>query len=212
MITALILAAGRSRRMGFPKALLRYAGRSLFEIILETVRAADVAAVVVVVGAEDDPSLFSARAARTLVAQTDVPRALEPRLVVGAPDRHPIDSLRSGLRAVAPDSALLLWPVDQPFASAALVRRLVETLGASPDRIVVPVVDGRTAHPVLFGPTVARELGSPVADHGAHGLVHRDPARLLTVADDDPRLVAPLNTPEEARGLGVGRQRRAPAG
>jgi len=202
-VTALILEAGRSRRVGFPKAFLTLGGGPLLAGILRTALDAGVEAAVIVAGADDDPTLVSVRDVRRLLAGLGASTSTRVRIIVGRPDREPIDSIRAGLCLVGPESSVLLWPVDYPFASVSLVETMLRALAHDPGHIVRPVCGGRGAHPVLFSSTVATELTSAIADHGAHGVVDRDPTRIIEIATTDVRLVAALNTPVEARALGV---------
>jgi molybdenum cofactor cytidylyltransferase len=202
-ITALILAAGRSRRMGAHKAFLELDHEPLLSRILGAAFAGGVAHAVVVVGATADPRLVTIAAVERLVAQRHPALAAQVRIVVGEPDRTPIDSIRAGLKALEPGTALLLWPVDSPFADAQLVRSLIDRLADAPDRIARPVDAGHGGHPVLFGAEVVRELTAPAANLGAHTVVNQDPRRLLDVPFHDSRLLAQLNTPAQASALGV---------
>lgn len=201
--TVLIPAAGRSSRMGFPKGWLQLGASSLLQHITDTAVAAEALGVVVVAGIEDpedDPSLV----ARIDVAmEVRAPAGVRLSVALGAPDAHPIDSIRAGLELVPPGSDVLLWPVDQPFASAALVRDLVGALGTARDRIALPKVGEARVHPVLFGAQVAAELLGPDADEGAHGVVRKDPERLILVNAQDERLRHPLNTPHDAKAMGI---------
>ena len=203
-VTALILAAGRSRRMGYPKAFLEHDGEPLICRIVRIALAAGVAEAVVVIGTEDDPALASRRTALSLLSARGLANPAHVTLACGEPDLQPIASIRAGLRAARSGDAMLLWPVDHPFATVELVRDLLAALDA-PSRIVRPTVTGRGGHPVLFGAAVVPELCDPIADQGAHAVVHRDPARLICIPAVDVRLVAALNTPDQAASLGIAR-------
>jgi CTP:molybdopterin cytidylyltransferase MocA len=195
-VAALVLAAGRSQRMGHPKAWLRLDGETLLARIVRTARGAGISPVVVVIGHETDSMLVNRRD-----AQTRLPHGAAT-LVVGRPDASQIDSIRAGLTAMPNDAAVLLWPVDHPFAQTDLVSRLVAAL-ERPDQVVLPLADGRRGHPILLGPTVVAELGSPAADQGADRIVRRAPERIVTVAAGDPHVAASLNTPDDAAALGI---------
>jgi molybdenum cofactor cytidylyltransferase len=200
--SVLIPAAGRSTRMGRPKAWLTHRGTSLLQRIVNEAAAAEPLAIVVVAGSEDEED-------EALVARIDVamrittPNDTRLSVAVGEADGDLIASIRAGYQLVQEGSDLLLWPVDVPFGSTALVQALVEALAGAPDRLALPVVSGQRGHPVLFGTKVAAELMTAAANGGAHDIVHRDPNRVLTVSWSDARVVAPLNTPDDARKLGI---------
>ena len=203
MVDGLLLAAGKSSRMGTPKAFLELEGEPLLIKILRSMRDGGVPHAVVVVGSETDPHLVSRARVTEIIDATALTRGFDVRVVIGAPDGSPIDSIRAGLAAIDARNAVLLWPVDHPFAEGALVRDLLSASDGASGRIVRPIVGGHGAHPVLFGATVARELAGATADGGAAEIVHRIPSRVVAVHATDARLTAPLNTPNEARALGV---------
>lgn len=193
-LAALVLTAGRSRRMGRPKAWLELDGEPLLVRIVRVAALARAEPIVVVVGSETPGDLVSKQEVVARLPAADV--------AVGVPEGQPIDSVRAGLARIPHDCAVLLWPVDHPFAGPALLDAMLSALGEHGDRVVVPDANGRWGHPVLLGPEVAAELRTPLADHGAHRVVSRDPARIRRVAAE-PRVAAELNTPEQALALGL---------
>src|SRR3972149_9585475 len=102
MFAAIILAAGASERMGYPKALLSYRGRSFLAGIMEACYAAGVDKRVVVLGHYHDKI-------REEIDLSDVAVAMNEDLEAG-----PIGSIRAGLAALAPFpvDAVVVWPVD----------------------------------------------------------------------------------------------------
>ena len=125
---AIVLAAGRSTRMGAPKALTPIAGAPAVARIVRALHDAGVADVTVVppVGVELPP--------------------LEARVVVNPdPDAGRTGSLQLGLAAQALAPTLVVWPVDHPLATAATVRALLAAEG----EWVLPTHLGRTGHPIL---------------------------------------------------------------
>jgi CTP:molybdopterin cytidylyltransferase MocA len=198
--STLILSAGRSRRMGQPKAWLRYQDEPFLQRLVRVSLAAGSHQIIIVVGAETGEALVSRE---TLLATLPAPLSAATTLAIGCPSQTPIDSIRQGLGALTGGPRLLLWPIDCPFAETALVEQLARSFLPTEDAIARPCVEGRHGHPVLFGSVALEELKSPIADTGAHHVVRRDPRRLLDVPCDDARVVADLNTPAEARALGV---------
>jgi CTP:molybdopterin cytidylyltransferase MocA len=186
--------------MGSPKGYLRYAGRTLLEHVVESGLHGGVEHVVVVTGAgagADDPTLVTSERAAQLLAK----HGGAVSFVVGAPDGAPLDSVQRGLGEL-PDGPFLLWPVDHPFADAALVSALARAL-PSPDHIVVPLAGERRGHPVLFGARVRKELSQPGLASGARSVVRRDLKRVVEVTAVDLRVAEDVDTPEDARRLGL---------
>lgn len=170
--TVAILAGGRSRRMGVPKATVTLDGRSLLDHVAAAARAAGLTPVVV---AKRDSAL----------PPTDVPRWDEPD-----EPRHPLTGVVAALRRAA--APVVVVPVDLPRVAPGLLA----AIAARPERLAVVEAAGRL-HPLLgrFDPAdadaleVAARTGAPVVrtvlELGAVRIGerevarHGDPARLL---------------------------------
>ncbi|MFG0316149.1 MAG: NTP transferase domain-containing protein [Planctomycetota bacterium JB042] len=186
--TAIVLAAGRSSRMGTDKALLDLGGEPALGRVIRILREVPVSRVVVVlrpIGA----------ALRRSVDLTGVTTAINVD-----PESGQSASLRIGWKNVESSAdAVVLCPVDVPLFEADDVRSLLAAFRSRPDgaRIVAPSVDGRRGHPVVFSTDVAREFAALGPDEPAHGIVRRDPARVVHVPSTNRWLVDDLDTPEE---------------
>jgi molybdenum cofactor cytidylyltransferase len=191
MIAAIILAAGASQRMGYPKALLSYRNQPFISGILGAARAAGFDPVVVVLGYYADKIMQQ-------IDLSDSAIAFNEEL-----DAGPIGSIRAGIRIVSgkPVAGVLVWPVDRPHVAVATVTALADAFRASHRPIVVPDHRGRRGHPVLFGRAVFDELLGAPNDLGARAVVDKDAARVLRVPVDDPAVLEDCNTPEDYQEL-----------
>jgi CTP:molybdopterin cytidylyltransferase MocA len=190
---AIVLAAGRSARMGFPKALLDYRGAPFLVRILEACVALEVKHRVVVLGAD-------ASRIRPVLARHDCVVVENPDV-----DRGPISSLRLGLQAlhaVTPRAALA-WPVDFPHVRIATVERLLAVHARINSPAVVPLFGGRRGHPVLWDETAfaALEQDLEAGRTGARAVLHALGDAVVTVPVDDPAVTDELNTPEDYERL-----------
>jgi molybdenum cofactor cytidylyltransferase len=185
-VAALIVAAGESRRMGKPKALLDWQGKPLLQHQLDELNAAGCDPVVVVLGHE-------------AITIEDAIRCADPCHVV-INTRYMTgraSSLRAGAAAMpAGTAAVVICGVDTPCA-ATTVRRLVEQWRAVAERIVVPRFQGHNGHPALFDGALLPELR--LVEEQNEGLravrrAHADSTRFVDV--DDPWVALNLNTPE----------------
>ena len=91
-----------------------------------------------------------------------------------------ITSLQAGIRALPWDtSGALLFLVDHPLVESTTIEAMIQHL--APNRIVVPVFEGRRGHPVLFASEVLQEILDLPVSQGANIVVHKDPARIVEV-------------------------------
>ena len=151
--TAIILAAGASRRMGFPKALLPFSGSRTFLDHLVDVYSSIGCDVVLVLS----PAV--SRLARGLARAPATPPPASLRLAINRdPDGDRLSSIRIGLETPAAGSAVFLQDVDRPFVTPPVLRALLERLG--PHGYAAPDLGGRGGHPLLVAPAVAAALRS----------------------------------------------------
>ena len=188
MICGIVLAAGRSRRMGEPKALLPAGDGTFLARAVRALAEGGCAPVIVVLAPPAEVPAVAAEAAR-----------LGVEVVVSAdPEAEQVDSLRAGVRALpaAAEGAVVL-PVDVPDATAELVGRLVAGFRRTGAPVVVPAAGGRHGHPVLFARPALAELLEETLPEGARSVVHRHGEDLLEIPVD--RLPPDLDTPAEYR-------------
>lgn len=192
-IAGVVLAAGRSERMGKSKSLLDFRGRPFVVAVLEALEALDLKTRVVVLG-PDAPRVRAALGAHTclLVENHD-------------PDSGPIGSLRAALAALegVRPTALLAWPVDVPHARLDTVERLIAAYERTGAPVVVPSFAGRRGHPVIWDASLFHELAtSPAATReGARAVLRGVGDRVVVVAVDDPAVIDDIDTPEDYERL-----------
>jgi molybdenum cofactor cytidylyltransferase len=181
----IILSAGESRRMGTPKALLRYRNESFLDTLVGLF-APRCEPVIVVLGA----------GAETIRAQTARPA----RFVVNPDYRVGMTtSLQCGLRAVPPEAEGVLFTlVDHPAVSADTVRVL---LGHSQARLRVPRYQGRRGHPIWFSRHLIPEFLALPPTGAARDVVgtHAEETEFLDL--DDAGVVADIDNPADYRSL-----------
>ncbi len=185
-VAAVVLAAGRARRMGGAKLLLPVGGIPMVRRVVDAALRSRVSETIVVVGHE----------AQGVRAALD---GLPVRVVANADyARGMSSSLRAGLAAVdaTADGALILLG-DQPFVSAALLDQLIDRFGACGKPVVRPALDGRPANPVLVGAALFPELMRERGDVGGRRVVERRPEDVCLVPVDDPRQLVDVDSPEQ---------------
>ena len=186
MICALVLAAGRSRRMGVQKLLLPVGGQPLIARVVDEVLRSPVAEVFVVIGHEGER----------------VAEALAGRRVrfVPNPDAEGemLSSVRCGLRAVPENCAAVLMVLgDQPGISANVIATLAGAFRTAGRGIVVPTHGGRRGHPLLFAMQYRGEILSRYNEVGLRGLLQAHPEEVFEVAVAAPGVLEDMDVPED---------------
>jgi molybdenum cofactor cytidylyltransferase len=185
MLAAVILSGGASSRMGSPKALLPYQGRPFLEHLLAVMRNPKIAARRVVLGA----------------CAEEITKAipLDPSEIVFNPDWHrgQLSSIRAGLRSLPTGTdGLLLFLIDHPLISIALVDGLIDQFYATRAPIVLPVFEGKRGHPVIFSSALYGELQNASDEVGARSVVWAHAKEVGEFHTLEEGCVLNLNDPE----------------
>ena len=184
-ISAILTAAGESRRMGRPKPLLPWRGTTLVEHQISALFDGGVSEVVVVVGHEAD-------AVATQVSCTGARCVLNPDYLQGK-----TTSIKAGLRAISADAdAILLLAVDQP-RTASIVSTVVRAHVSGDCLITSPRYEGHGGHPLIFAASLRDELSRITEEKQGIREVfqaHRDSVQEYAL--NDPMIRLDLNTPE----------------
>jgi molybdenum cofactor cytidylyltransferase len=196
VIPAIVLAAGKSSRMGAPKATLTLPGGDTFLTrIVRTLAAASVEDVVVVVGHDVDAIVAS-------FANIDV----HARFVEN-PDyeRGQLSSLLAGLRVIDRPGvvAALVTLVDVPLVNASTVRAVVDRYRQTHAPIVRPVRGAEHGHPVLIDRTLFDAIRHADPSQGAKPIIRANVSAAGDVTVDDAGAFADFDTPEDLRRAGL---------
>jgi len=194
MIPALVLAAGKSSRMGRTKALLSVgsSGETFLHRIIRVLREGGADAVVVVIGGDAAAVRSSLPLDDAQISAVENPRYEEGQL----------SSLLVGLAAVEQRydnvEAVMMTLVDLPLISAATVRAVRDTFLANPGApLVRPRRGGRYGHPVIFNRSIFGELRGADPSMGAKPVVHAHAAEEVNVDVDDEGAFIDIDTPED---------------
>ncbi|MFH1027705.1 MAG: nucleotidyltransferase family protein [Pseudomonadota bacterium] len=182
-VDAVLLAAGKSRRMGSCKQLLPLGGTTVIGRCLDTLVAAGISEIVVVVSPEGG-----------LVAEAA--REFPVRIVVNsAGEGDMASSVRAGRDAVSTKaSGVIVALCDYPLVATATFEHLARQHYDSPDSIVMPTHAGRRGHPLLFPRSILDEL---TPDLTLRHLVSRYTDRICHVKVDDSGILVDMDSPED---------------
>ncbi|MBI3974102.1 MAG: nucleotidyltransferase family protein [Chloroflexi bacterium] len=183
---AVLLAAGESTRMGELKALLPWAGRSLFEFQVAQLLASPIERLVVVLGY------------RAVELQQRLPAG--DRLVPVVNDNFrsgKVSSIVAGVDAVPCGCHVVILGVDQP-RPAALVLRTLACHNAAGAPITIATYQRRRGHPVVFAPALRDELlAIDEATQGLRAVLQRHQQVVHHCDVDSPLALVNLNTPAD---------------
>ena len=193
MIPAIVLAAGKSTRMGRPKAMLPLDSGDTFLTRIVRTFASAVEDVVVVVGHDADAIVSSLTAPDLSARFVDNPDYEQGQLT----------SLIAGLRVIDRPGvvAALVTLVDVPLVSAATVRAVVDRYRQTHAPIVRPVRGGEHGHPVLIDRSLFDAIRHADPALGAKPVIRANVSTAGDVEVDDDGAFADADTPEDYERL-----------
>ena len=193
MICAIVLAAGKSERMGTQKVLLPLAGVTILEHIVGRIAGSVVDRTFVVVGHE------GARVVKALEG-CPVSVVMNPAYQAGM-----LSSVRCGLRALPAEcEAVLIALGDQPRLSTGVIDTLVRAFSGCSKGIAVPIHRGRRGHPLIFASSYRPEIIERYDDEGLRGLLVAHPGDILEVEVSVPYILEDMDVPGCQGGPGKG--------
>jgi molybdenum cofactor cytidylyltransferase len=196
-VGAIILAAGRSTRMGEAKQLLRMGESTVLDQTLAHVRGAGVDEIVLVLG-------FSAQTIRERLPISVIEGL---KVVVNqAYEQGMASSLREGLSALDPQTdAALIVLADQPFIRSDTLNRIVEEHRRTRAQIVIPLYRGFRGNPVLLDRSVFPKVMALDGDIGCRAIFGSHLEGIVKVEVDDVGILLDIDNKddyERLRGFG----------
>jgi molybdenum cofactor cytidylyltransferase len=185
-IAAIVLAAGRSTRMGSNKLLAEFRGKPMVRHTVETVLASGARPVIVVTGHQGND-------VRAALQGLDVTFAENPDYAKGLST-----SLKAGLAALSGDvSGAVISLGDMPLVRPMTIDRLIAAYNPVENRtIIVPVHGGERGNPVLWGAKHFPEMMKLSGDRGARLLMEQFAEDVVEIAERSDAVLADIDTPE----------------
>lgn len=175
---AIILAAGESRRMGRPKALLPYRGGTFVSVLAEKLRET-CAPVCVVFGYQARDLMAFAPASAVAVENTNYRYGM-------------LTSLQAGLRALPElPHRILFTLVDHPALNTDTVRLLLES--SAP--LVIPCYSGKRGHPVILSREIATEILAEPITSKLNRVIDRHVSEIHYLDINDPGVRDDIDDP-----------------
>jgi molybdenum cofactor cytidylyltransferase len=185
-IAAIILAAGKSARMGSNKMLADYRGSPMVRATVANVLASSVDEVVVVTGHEKENVVAA-------LTNLNVRFVHNPDFAQGL-----ATSLGAGIKAIAGQAdAAVICLADMPLVDASIIDRLIAAYNPTENRnIIAPTYRGKMGNPVLWGAEHFPHLTSLSGDKGARHLIEEFKSEAVEVEADTDAVLRDADTAE----------------
>ena len=185
MVAGIILAAGRSMRMGRCKATLPAGKTHLIGIVLDALAEAGISPLVVVTGRH----------------QVEIEKAVSSWKiqVLFNPDwpEGQITSLGCGLTLIGSGKPVIVSLVDHPGFSSKLIQQMIEVSEKEGIAGVIPLYQGQTGHPVLYNPEMVEQLRRVGSDQTARDVVEQFKERIYYLETDEEAVIRDIDTEDE---------------
>lgn len=188
MIWAMILAAGESRRMGKPKLLLSFKGKTIIETIVESVLKSKVDKVLTVLGSDKEK-------VEERIKNFPLEIAFNSDYKSGM-----LSSIQCGFKALAENAqAVLIILGDQPSVSSEVIDKIIAAYRRTGKGIVLPVYKKERGHPLLIDTKYRREVEKLSPQTGLRELVYNRPEDILEVKVRTSSILRDIDDAEEYR-------------
>lgn len=184
-VTAILLAAGLSTRMGDFKQLLPFRGKTIVETCVDTILASTADNLVVVVGhrATEVEATLSGSPLR-IVCNDDYALGMSTSVV-------------AGVRAAGDADAVLVCLCDQPQLPVAVFDAVLDAYRRTRAPIVVPSIAGDTGHPVVFDMSLRDEILGVDPSQGLRSVTYAHRGEVLRVPVDTVGVLDDIDTPDD---------------
>jgi molybdenum cofactor cytidylyltransferase len=182
-IFAIVLAAGESKRMCFPKMLLSFDGKTMIEKVIENISQSKIDRTMVVTGAYRE----------------EICKVLQGRSVIFCHNENYRDGMLSSVKCAfrsIPEEAsrVLVFPGDKPYITADVINLLVDSSEKTSKGIILPVYMKKRGHPVLIDLSYRQVVDELNPEEGLRSLSRLYPDDVLEVQTDTPGILKDIDT------------------
>jgi molybdenum cofactor cytidylyltransferase len=182
-IWAIILAAGESKRMGFPKMLLTFNGKPMLENVIINVINSDIDNTIVIFGSEN-------KDLEEITGRLRVRHVYNKNYKEGM-----LSSVQCGFRNIPENSdAVLVFQGDQPLISTFTINKVIRAYRSSDRGIIVPVYEKKRGHPILIDIRYRNEIEKLDPQVGLRSLTYNFSDDVLEIETDDPGILRDFDT------------------
>lgn len=189
-VPGIILAAGKSRRMGVNKLLLPFHGKPVLQHVVDAAHKSSLSPLVLVLGSESDAIRSQIKPGTALLVENrDYSSGYS-------------SSLQAGLRALdEPCSGAMFLLGDQPLVTTKTIEALLTAFLKEPRRWVAPSWKGQRGNPVITPASWFDRIFALVGDTGPRKHLKDPAARLKLVEVEDEGVVFDIDSPEDYERL-----------
>lgn len=185
-IWAIILAAGESKRMGSPKMLLQFKGKTIIENVIENVTGSEADNTLLVLGPSGEEVL-------KVTGDAPVKHCYNDNYKLGM-----LSSVKCGLKYLPRVSgAAIIFLGDQPMIGTEIINLVIEVYRREGKGIVMPVFNSKRGHPLLIDLKYRNEIGNLKPEEGLHALARRFADDVLEVKVNTPDILKDIDTKED---------------
>ncbi len=183
-ISAIILAAGKSARLGKPKQLLPWQGTTLLGYTLSCIQKSGIEDIVLVLGA------YAEEIKKTININ-------DLRIVVNTSwQTGKASSIRAGLNAISKDAkGMMIFLCDQPYLTSELIKAILQVEMDLNTPIIAPVIGEQIINPVLFKKEVFSDFYLLQGEEGGKNLFKEH--TIQRVPWKDTRILLDIDTPDD---------------
>jgi molybdenum cofactor cytidylyltransferase len=187
-VAAILLAAGKSTRMGRNKLLIKLCGKRLIDHILDALEAIQVSEIVVVLGHEPDKIINALKS-----------RLGRLKIVINNEyEKGMFSSFKTGLRKISSADAILVLLGDQIILEPNFLNLMIRELENNKGKVLIvsPIYKGKKGHPLLFSKELFTEILRMKETETIRDIVHRHKDSLLTI-EAKKWTIKDIDTPED---------------
>ncbi len=186
-VGAIVLAAGRSSRMGTPKMVLPWNDSTVIGHIVSVLHHCSVDPIVVVTGGAKEKVEAALSSQEVILAENAEYATTEM-----------MDSLKIGLMKLPPDvDAVLIVLGDQPFIDEGLIGKLIDRFRTQSTLLIIPSYNKRRGHPWLVGRTLWAEMLALDETSTLRDFIQSNTSAIDYLVVDTPSVLLDLDTPDD---------------
>lgn len=171
MISAIILAAGYSRRMGKNKLLLEYRGKSLIQGTIDTILQCGFSEIILV-GREEEVIEIGNNNGLVVIKNQNADKGIS-------------ESIKLGVVHAKETDGYMFFTADQPFLDINIIKGLIREFIEDTSYIIVPKCDVRRGNPVIFPPSFKEDFLKLQGDVGGKTIINKnlDRVKFIEISD-----------------------------